>query len=790
MKNKSKREFDFSNLSVSNVPLYALLALTAVVFAISCLGAFILPDSQNYIKYAIEYFAKSTYRFSYNSMDHYVMLACGFIIGVYQFIFLHNRDYARAVLVKAEKRQKIFKEKIILPIIALIVITLFIKSIALVENIKIFGTSSLLFSSFVAHTLIIIVHAIFGFTAGAVGTLLSGTIAETLVGGAAIILLPKAILRIADTTASRFLHGYASFYSTQDEFATFIDPTRQIFERTSDYSVIYKETATTPTSSIIHSVVWLLISFVILFFLKKFFSKNYKFEKIGFINANKLLTTIICFSGSVIIGYYTFSLLIDFAIGYYDLRNPYIESAVSSFDSLSAYNTITPLIVFVIISLLLSVIINLILTRKLKDFKHKLFTLAIIVVVFFLTTIISVTGCFGYANRLPDSEEIVSVEVCPPYIIAPTQFELIGSNNYSDGDLDCQAAIIMLNQKEDIEFLQKLHLSAIENPERETNDGLKIEYHLKDGSTLKRNYFYLSEETSKEVLKLWDTKEVKSNYELILLNKKYNNPVSAEELNHYYSNYFEGTPDCYITSKDGTRTALKNVLSAKDFAQLRKAIYKDISTMTSDQWFKPETSFGMLSFNDEEYSEEAMNKKLFMFSGIQILIPVTSETKNTVEFLKEKDLFKYLENYETNFEAYLFDVNSSEYWKSGYQSFGINAMNESELFNDISDYFSDAVIYNTSHIIDKNEPLTHSTMFTTEFSIRSSEYGNVSNEHDKAFKENLQELVDLGYATKLSESTAQEYFEKSHFKYYSGTGGNLLLVYYPDRGTTQMYILP
>ena len=636
MKNKTKKDFDFSNLSVSNVPLYALLVLTAVVLAISCLGAFLMPGGQDYIRHAIKYFVEDSaaFRFSYNSMDHYVMLFMGIIIGFYQFIFLHNKDYARALLVKGEKRKKIFKEKVILPIIALVVITLLIKSIALVENIKVFGVSSLLISNFIAHTLIIIVHAIFGFTVGATATILSGTIVEALTGALGIILLPKAILKIADVTASRFLHGYASFYGTCDETVTFIDPTRQILERTSDYSIIYKSTATTPTISIIHSVVWLLVSFVILFFLKKFFSKNYKFEKIGFINANKLLTTIICFSGSVIIAYYTFSLLIDYSFGYYDLRNPFIESAISSWDSIATYNTSIPLVVFLIFSLILCVIINLILTRKLKNFKNKLITPAIIVVVFLLTTIISATGCFGYTNRLPDSEEIESVDIYTPYIIAPTQYEILGTNTYSDGVLECKAPEITLSEKEDIEFLQKLHSSAIENEEKETNDGLKIEYHLKDGSTIRRNYFYLSEETSEEVLKLWDTKEVKSNYELILLNKKYNNPVSAEELNHYYSNYFEGTPDCYITSKDGTRTALKNVLSAEEFSELRKAIYKDISSMTSEQWFKPETSFGMLSFNDDEYSEDAMNKKMFMFSGHQVLIPVTSETQNTVEFLK------------------------------------------------------------------------------------------------------------------------------------------------------------
>jgi hypothetical protein len=43
---------------------------------------------------------------------------------------------------------------------------------------------------------------------------------------------------------------------------------------------------------------------------------------------------------------------------------------------------------------------------------------------------------------------------------------------------------------------------------------------------------------------------------------------------------------------------------------------------------------------------------------------------------------------------------------------------------------------------------------------------------------------------KLSEETAKEYFEKAHFKYYSGVGGKLLLVYYPERHTSQTFILP
>jgi len=776
MKNKLNKEFDFSNLSVSKTPLYALLTLTAVVLAVSCLGAFILPGSENYIRHAILHFGNTVYRLSYNSMDHYIMLGFGFIIGIYQFIFLHNKDYARAVLVKGEKRYKLFKEKVLLPLVTLVVITLVIKAVAFFENLNVLGFSSALLSNFIAHTLIVIVHAVFGFTAGAVSTILSGTIFEAIFGGIAVIALPKAILRIADVAASRFLYGYASFYGTCDEIATFIDPTRQIFETTPDYSYIYRDNATTPVNSIIHSVVWLVISFVIIFFLKKYFCNNYKFEKIGFTNANKLLTTIICFSASVLVAYYAVSFCTDYIVSYYEIIIPFIESAISNWDTFSTYNTSVLYIAFFVVALLLSLICNLIITRKVKDIKIKLPSLLSVIVVFLISVLVSATGCFGYAKRIPETDKIEKITVNAPFVIAPNEDEFIGYNFYSEVELRCVEPGIILTDKEDIELLKGLHLTAIEKSDKETNDGLKIEYQLKDGTTVRRNYFYLSEEASSATLKLWDTKEVKSNYKLMLLNKGDKSSESFDRFHSYYANYFDGISYCYLTAKDGIKTNIKNKLTADAFKELKNALYKDVTTISSEQWFKPETTYGMLHFNDTELNEDEDVLPCLAFNQ-QILFPVTSEMTNTVEFLKKYDLFRYLKNTETNFEAYLYDINASEYWKSRYQSFGIEAINDYNPYSDIGNVF-----YDVPDMINKNAPLTHATMFTTELSNYSGIEYSIGN--------NLQEAVDSGYAIKLSENNAKEYFEKSHFKYYSGIGGSLLLVYYPERGTTQTFIVP
>ena len=768
MNEKLNKELDIANLSVSNVPLYALLSLTLVVLAICTLGAFIMPDSQDHLRHAIGNFTDEHYRFSYNCIDHYIMLAFGFIIGIYQFIFLQNKDHARVILVKGEKRENIFNKKVILPIIALTLIVLIIKAIVLAENLKITGSSTALYTNLLANTLISVVHGFFGFTAGAVSTVLSGTIFEAILGGVGIIALPKAILRIADVTASRFLHGYSSFYGTRDEIPTFIDPTRQLLETTRDYSDVYIGSGT-PVNSIIHSIFWIIASIVILIALKKFFCKSYKFEKIGFTNANKLLTSVTCFSCSVLSSYYAVKVISYFCFSYYDVVYVWAESVVDyKFDHFQKYNINWLFFIFLGISLVLSFILNLALTRKIKNIKAQLPSLIAICGVFLLSALVSATGCFGYTKRIPKLDEIVSISVNAPFNIAPTENEFLGFNYYSEQNLKCISPDIYLSEKEDFELLQELHLTAIEEREKETNDGIKIEYRLKDGKRIRRNFFYISEKTSQQVLTLWDTKEVKANYKAFLLDD-----IKEENGNNFsYQNY----KFIYLTSKDGYRTSVTNSVSYDKLTELRKAIFKDIASMTSEQWFKPETTYGMLHFTGEELNEDPDTVPPLAFLH-QVLFPVTNEMTNTVEFLKKYDLFKYLETTETNFVAYLYDVEASDYWKSQYQHFGITEVEKSEL-----------TLYNRMPI-NMNYPLSHDTLFTTEF----NRYTDISGDELTAeipVEKHLNEVVEKGYATKLSEETAKEYFEKAHFKYYSGVGGNLLLVYYPERGTSQTYILP
>ena len=148
---------------------------------------------------------------------------------------------------------------------------------------------------------------------------------------------------------------------------------------------------------------------------------------------------------------------------------------------------------------------------------------------------------------------------------------------------------------------------------------------------------------------------------------------------------------------------------------------------------------------------------------------------NTLEFLKAHDLLKYFENTETNCVAYLFDINASDSWKL-ISSLDLRA----EFGGEVVELLSEE----NYRKITSNEPLNHSTVFYTEFHSFPDEMMK------QELFENLEKAEELGYATKLSETTYKDYLEKAHLKYHSGVGGNLLLVYYPERGTAQTFIIP
>ena len=78
---------------------------------------------------------------------------------------------------------------------------------------------------------------------------------------------------------------------------------------------------------------------------------------------------------------------------------------------------------------------------------------------------------------------------------------------------------IVTTDKEDIETVLKLHKTVSEGKGNETTSRLYLTYTLKDGSSFTRSYAYPDEESTKELLKLWNTKAAKELYKNFLFPK-------------------------------------------------------------------------------------------------------------------------------------------------------------------------------------------------------------------------------------------------------------------------------
>ena len=118
--------------------------------------------------------------------------------------------------------------------------------------------------------------------------------------------------------------------------------------------------------------------------------------------------------------------------------------------------------------------------------------------------IIGLTGCFGFTTKVPDTEDISEISISVP-------FEDLNTNSFNHYFDEFYAfSSIYLTDSEDFEIIKNIHKSAVKTKDiNETFIECYIEYTLKNGDTITRYYYDLSEETVNEYMKLWETKAVK-----------------------------------------------------------------------------------------------------------------------------------------------------------------------------------------------------------------------------------------------------------------------------------------
>lgn len=247
-----------------------------------------------------------------------------------------------------------------------------------------------------------------------------------------------------------------------------------------------------------------------------------------------------------------------------------------------------------------------------------------IVSIAIVTTVFS-TGLFGYASRIPNAEDIDSIEfsstISNPYSSVNDSnalhrrpiygyesmdaymgysstggydrfFDGSGYQNiyyptYSVDDESMIHRLIEIHRS----FVQKGHIKSTASDTCAMN--FQIVYTLKNGKTIKRYYSVTTEENAKRIMGLCDTTVAKSGIE----------------------NFFESKSDYYYTSDDFL-SEIPNELNTEYYFylyskylkdsyrcglitdELKKAVLKDLENQTANDIFfhKPEDELGVISF--------------------------------------------------------------------------------------------------------------------------------------------------------------------------------------------------
>ena len=246
-----------------------------------------------------------------------------------------------------------------------------------------------------------------------------------------------------------------------------------------------------------------------------------------------------------------------------------------------------------------------------------------IVSIAIVTTVFS-TGLFGYASRIPNAEDIDSIEfsstISNPYstvnnsdalhrnpiygyeaMTAYMGYSSTGGHDrffYGSGYQNIYYPTYSVDDESMIHRLIEIHRSFVQKGHIKSTASdtcamnFQIVYTLKNGKTIKRYYSVTTEENAKRIMGLCDTTVAKSGIEEYFetnpddyTSDNYFSKVSAE-LNpgnyfYLYSKYLKDSYRCGMITDE-----------------LKKAVLKDLENQTANDIFfhKPEDELGVISF--------------------------------------------------------------------------------------------------------------------------------------------------------------------------------------------------
>ena len=643
---------------------------------------------------AYEVFIFDSEQAAYNPLFYIfpaLLVVISILLGVLLFRFVTNKKTVNVYYSLGIKRADLYTARLLAGVFMMLAAVLVPLAVSLGLNLHYFGSSVMLWRTFLFYAVHNVICVLAGLTISAAVSSCVGTVVESLGFSAVLAAFPSVVTMCVNYSVPAILNGapsktYYGIYPVASSFGeNYLDMTnstlfgraiahinllmlnRSSFINSSSVEAMTKEAAKKwAAPSLTPYILWaVLIAAFFVFGL--FMFKRRKAEICGFPGRSAVLNFVLC----MIASFGAASLIIYF-IAYTSQISRWIMIALV---------IVAAFLVFVI----LDVILHLSFKALKKDWKIGLVHVGLIAA--FLLSLY--TGFFGYSSRVPDVQSIESASISAPnalmgsYKLGNELRSGYNSNLYyfgEDGLKDyyyvgnrSNSLVEDFKDKDDINTVREIHKAMIKagninemncDPDdyskRATSQKVIIKYKLKNGRELVRVYNYVPLTDYPTLYTLEDT-------------KNWNSKIKNELLNIDSENVI---PILFSAQMD-KRTAVDEELTAG----LARAIYNDISTLSSDKFLtsnakylgsvafyvsrqntQEEAYYGSATTVTEPMPEPGIEEDLdmsrqdkvnelsahgessghYISLGDYSTVPITSEMTNTISFLKEHGLYEKL----------------------------------------------------------------------------------------------------------------------------------------------------
>lgn len=620
-----------------------------------------------------------------------LLVVISILLGVLLFRFVTNKKTVNVYYSLGIKRADLYTARLLAGVFMMLAAVLVPLAVSLGLNLHYFGSSVMLWRTFLFYAVHNVICVLAGLTISAAVSSCVGTVVESIGFSAVLAAFPSVVTMCVNYGVPAILNGapaitYYGIYPAASSYGELhFDITgstvfgriishinllmlnRSSFINSSSVEAMTKEAAKKwAAPSLTPYILWaVLIAAFFVFGL--FMFKRRKAEICGFPGRSAVLNFVLC----MITSFGVASLVLYFV--------------VSEIPQITTWMIIVGLmIISIIIFLIFDIILHLSFKAIKKDWKIGLVHAGLMAA--FLLSLY--TGFFGYSSRVPDIQDIDSVSISAPNAlmgsyqlgrelsgsyVTDRYYSDVYSNYYYVGNRSV-SLIENFKDKDDINTVREIHKAMIkagnirrvntnsdDYSKRVTCQSVVIRYKLKNGRELVRVYEYVPLTNYPTLYTLEDT-------------KNWNSKIKDELLNIDSENVI---PIVFSAQMDN-RIAVDEELTTG----LARAIYNDITTLSSDKFLTSNAKYlGSVAFyvnrsQREDYSmyesseyvnatsiedeiteeEEPLSRQetvdnlairdnsqgKYLALGDYSVIPITEEMTNTISFLKAHGLYEKL----------------------------------------------------------------------------------------------------------------------------------------------------